>query len=295
MLGRGSRRNLLGDKIMKSALLCPPTYFEVRDVKNPFMTPANAPNAELAMRQWSNLCAALQAAGVAVQTIAAVVGLEDMVFSANQIFVGKSCAAGSVENFRFAVPSKMRFASRQLEVPYYTEWFRQHGYRIIELDLAGEYLEGHGDLLWHPDFSRVWAGYGSRSTRGAIERFSAAMMDLYIPVTPLELVHPSFYHLDTCFAPLNADAVLICPQAFSAVALRAIHSGWKRVHEVPEAEALGFCCNGIAVNGQFLISHCSQTIHDILRREGLQPVILDASEFEKSGGSLFCMKCFTDW
>ena len=33
-------------------------------------------------------------------------------------------------------------------------------------------------------------------------------------------------------------------------------------------------------------------LETILRQEGLAPVIVDTSEFEKAGGSLFCMKAF---
>jgi N-dimethylarginine dimethylaminohydrolase len=33
-------------------------------------------------------------------------------------------------------------------------------------------------------------------------------------------------------------------------------------------------------------------LEGILRGEGLEVVIVDTSEFEKSGGSLFCMKAF---
>lgn len=140
-------------------LLCPPTYFEVRDRKNPYMrVPIDHAKAE---QQWKGICDAFRRAGLGIELIAPVKGLEDMVFAANQVFVGCREGVG-----KFAVPSEMRHPSRQREVPYYVEWFAVHGYQITSLDLCGEYLEGGGDLLWHPDHTRIWAGYGIRSTQG---------------------------------------------------------------------------------------------------------------------------------
>jgi N-dimethylarginine dimethylaminohydrolase len=241
-----------------------------------------------ARRQWQALSSALQQSGCDVETIDPIPGLEDMVFAANQVFVG--CALGSD---KFIVPSRMVHTSRQREVPSYVEWFRQRGFEIIDLGLADdEYIEGHGDLLWHPDGSRIYAGYGFRSTESGISKFCAAMSKRDIPVVPLRLVDPFCYHLDTCLCPLNNEAVLIYPGAYAPESLEKLRSFWKRVHELSAEEAHKFMGNGIAVNGRYLTPYVTPHLENILRQEGLTPVILDTSEFEKSGGSLFCMKAF---
>ena len=271
----------------KTALMCPPTYFDVREVKNPYMRmPIDRVRAE---HQWESLRQTLERSGVKVETIAPVRDLEDMVFAANQAFVGYSDKVG-----KFIVPSEMQYLIRQKEVPFYVEWFEKRGYKIIALDLKGECLEGHGDLLWHPDRSKIWAGYGFRSTRGAIEKFSTAMEELGFPVIPLQLVDNHCYHLDTCLCPLNNDAVLIYPGAYAPEALAAIHSGWKRVHELSRDEALGFIGNGIVANGNYITPRLTDNLRAILEKENLTPVLVDTSEFEKSGGSVFCMKTFIE-
>jgi N-dimethylarginine dimethylaminohydrolase len=201
------------------------------------------------------------------------------------MFVGYHAKIG-----KFIVPSHMRYASRQREVPFYVNWFRQHGYRVIELDLAGEYLEGHGDLIWHPDHSKIWAAYGFRSTRGGVEKFAAAMQELGFAVVPLQLVDDHCYHLDTCLCPLNQDAVLIYPGAFSPESLEVIRRGWGRVHEIGGDEARQFIGNGIVANGRYLTPRLTPNLSAILEKEGLSPVLIETSEFEKSGGSVFCMK-----
>ncbi len=275
-----------------SVLLCPPAHFTVRDVKNPFMDPAQAVDSARALEQWEALRAAFTTAGVASHIVDPVDDLEDMVFAANQAFVGN----GSL-HARFAVPSAMRYPSRRREVPYFARWLTDHGFDVLDLGLdvdAGDYLEGHGDLLAHPGDAHVWAGFGLRSSPSGLARFSAAMKAESIRVTPLELADEHFYHLDTCFAPLNSEAALIYAPAFTRDALAALRRGWRRLHEVDGKDALAFACNGIAVNGYFIVAHPSDAVVDAVRVEGLVPLVVDASEFEKAGGSVFCMKTFLD-
>ena len=171
-------------------------------------------------------------------------------------------------------------------------WFRARDYRLIELDYGSDYLEGHGDLLWHPDGSCIYGGYGFRSTRGGIEKFATAMAEMGIPVVPLQLVDPYCYHLDTCLCPLNNESALIFPGAYSTEALASLHKFWKRVHLLTAEEAHSFMGNGIVVNGTYITSHMTPQLEVMLHQEGLTPVIVDTSEFEKSGGSCFCMKTF---
>jgi len=270
----------------RRVLLCPPTYFEVRDVKNPYMNGMPPVDRAKANEQWESLRNALQSAGVEVETIDPVRDLEDMVFAANQVFVGYHPRIGN-----FIVPSEMRHLSRQREVPYYVDWFRRRGYLVMNLDLYGECLEGHGDLIWHPDRSKIWAGYGFRSTKKAIEKFSAAMQKLEVPVIQLQLVDESFYHLDTSLCPLNEEAVLIHAGAFAEESQAKLRSGWRRLHELTREEAGWFMGNGIVANGKYITPRLTDNLSRILAQEGLEPVVVETSEFEKSGGSLFCMKC----
>jgi N-dimethylarginine dimethylaminohydrolase len=271
----------------KRVLLCPPTHFDVVDQKNPYMSGDSPVDRAKALTQWQALCAALQNGGCEIETIDPVPGLEDMVFAANQVFVGYKEGIG-----KFIVPSRMAHPSRQREVPFYVDWFRKRGYKIIDLELGDDRLEGHGDLLWHPDGSRIYAGYGFRTTRGGVEKFSKEMSKIGIPVVPLQLVDPFCYHLDTCFCPLNNDAVLICSSAYSSDALETLPKLWKRIHKLSAEEAHRFIGNGIVANGNYLTPYLTPNLQTILEREGLTPIVVETTEFEKAGGSLFCMKTF---
>jgi N-dimethylarginine dimethylaminohydrolase len=272
---------------MSKVLVCPPDYFDVVDQKNPYMTGKSAVDRAKARTQWETLCNVLQQSGCEIETIAPVQGLEDMVFTANQVFLGEKSGYG-----KFVVPSRMAYPSRQREVPFVVEWCRNHGYQVIELDYGDDYLEGHGDVLWHPDGSRIYAGYGFRSTRGGAAKLSEAMARLGIPVVPIELIDPWCYHLDTCLRPLNSDAALIYPGAFSADALATLRNHWTRLHLLTTDEAHQFMGNGIVSGGSYIAPRMSPQIERILREEGLTPVLVETSEFEKAGGSCFCLKAF---
>ena len=272
---------------MPKALVCPPDYFDVVDQNNPYMLREHPVDRAKARAQWEDLCGVLQQNGCEIETVDPVEGLEDMVFAANQIFVGERPGYG-----KFAVPSRMVYPSRQREVPFFADWCRGRGFRLIELEFGDDYLEGHGDLIWHPDGSRIYAGYGFRSTLGGIEKFAAAMSEMSIPVVPLQLIDRYCYHLDTCLCPLNNDAALVFAGAFDAEALASVHKYWTRVHLLDAQEAHRFMGNGIVVNGRYITPYVTPQLQAILAQEGLTAAVVDTSEFEKAGGSCFCMKTF---
>jgi N-dimethylarginine dimethylaminohydrolase len=140
----------------------------------------------------------------------------------------------------------------------------------------------------------VWAGYGYRSSKSGVEKFARAVSAEGIDVVPLQLADPTFYHLDTCFAPLNESAALVYEPALLPSSLSMLGAGFERLHAVTQADAMSFACNGVAANGRFIASRVSPELRDILECEELTPLIADTSEFEKSGGSVFCLKNVLD-
>jgi len=204
--------------------------------------------------------------------------LPDLVFTAN---------AGLIFGQRF-FSSQFRHAVRARESPFFDEWFAVHGFTVEHLP-AGMYFEGAGDALFCGP--TLFAGYRIRSDVSGHQYLGK---QLQRQVLPLELVDPRFYHLDTCFCPLNSEAVLIYPQALAPTSLNALKNNWPRVHEITEAEAIGFVANGIVAGGHYLTPRITRNLGQILDREKLQPVVVETSEFEKSGGSCYCMKNFLE-
>lgn len=269
----------------RHVLMCTPDHFDVVDVKNAFMV-GNVGTVDhaRAREEWEALRAAFRAAGHEVVTIEGMPGLEDMVFSANQVLPGID-AAGEP----YVVLSHMRYASRRREVPYYRDWFAARGYRILELPADAGLFEGQGDAIWHPGKALLWGGHGHRTSLTAYDELSALVG---VPIVALELVHPHFYHLDTAFCALSAEAVLIFPGAFTTDGREIIARAFTNVVEVSEREASDFfACNAHALDGRTVVLQrgATETVAR-LRDAGFEPVEVETAEFLKSGGSVFCMK-----
>jgi N-dimethylarginine dimethylaminohydrolase len=270
---------------LSRVLVARPEFFGASEAKNAFSRHDSAINLPLAIAQWEKLCEAFQRAGLQVFHLEPRFGLEDMCFTDSQAFVGIDS-----EDRSFAVPSRMLHRSRRDEVEHSTVWYANQGYRIVDLGLEGEeFLEGAGDLIWNPDWESVWAGYGNRTTRAAVDMFAAIMGEMGFAVRKLELVDPYFYHLNLCLAPLTPDALLIYPGAFSPETLAQIRN-LTHTLEVSREEAMQFECNGVSVNGYYITPRLSRKLESILSGKGIEPIVVDLSEFQKAGGSVASLK-----
>lgn len=267
-------------------LLTSPDHFEVAYVINPHMAGhVGDVDRARARRQWDALREAYEQLGFEVSVIDGAGGLPDMVFCANQTLPYLTPGGE-----RGAVMSRMHAPQRKAEVAHYRRFFEAAGYEThgLDPDLPGDF-EGMGDAIWHPGRYLLWGGYGYRTDRQVYERLENA---LGFPVLPLHLTDPDFYHLDTCFCPLDEDTVLLYPGAFDAEGLATIGQHFRRVIEAPEDEARSlFACNAHCPDGEHVLiqAGCERT-NGLLRAGGYTVVELDTSEFLKSGGSVFCMK-----
>jgi N-dimethylarginine dimethylaminohydrolase len=270
---------------LSHVLMSRPEYFAITEARNPFSRENSFVDLPLAFRQWENLCESFKRAGLEVSVLDSHPGLEDMCFTASQAFVGIDR-----EERSFAIPSRMLHRSRRDEVPLVACWYSDQGYRIVDLELEGEeFLEGAGDLLWNPDWESVWAGFGRRSTRTAVDQFATILESMGFEVRKLEIADPHFHHLNLCLAPLTPESLLIYPGAFAPETLARIR-GWVNTLEVTREEALHFACNGVAVNGYYITAPLNRRMEQILGREGIEPLIVDLSEFQKAGASVAALK-----
>src|SRR5580765_2044029 len=189
-------------------LMCPPRHYDVTYIINPWMAGnLHASSRALATEQWRRLHRALtQIADV--ELIASQPDSPDMVFTAN----------GGLQRAGTVVLSRFRYPERQAEEQYYRRWFVEAGYSIIDLP-PGIPFEGEGDALFSHDGSRLWAGYGPRTSRESHSYLAGAWN---VEVNSVHLIDPRFYHLDTCFAPLSWGYVMYYPGAFDAASLASI-------------------------------------------------------------------------
>ena len=289
--------------ISKRVLMCAPTFFGVSYAINPHMARSLRERAgedpvdnALAQKQWQELVRTLFLAGIQVSFINPVVGLPDMVFTAN---------AGFIHNGKIVL-SNFRHIERRSEQEVFKNFFlSKTGFQVEELSPSitpsneeplDVYFEGHGDALFYQDI--VFAGHGFRSNElgicGAMRHTNLRGKCLL-----LELINPDFYHLDTCFATIG-DVVVYYPEAFSARSRKSLedevacHGG--HLLSVSSKDAHNFVCNGVPVKGEngwrFITACPTKKLQKQFKDLNIEVWPVETGEFLKSGGGARCLVLF---
>jgi lysine-ketoglutarate reductase/saccharopine dehydrogenase-like protein (TIGR00300 family) len=258
-------------------LMCPPEFFQVDYVINPWMEGnIDRANGALAAEQWHRLHVILADRGT-IELITPLAGSPDMVFTAN---------AGLVLGDH-AVLSRFLHPERQAEEPHFRDWFQQHGFSVHELpkDLP---FEGAGDALFDRVRPLLWAGYGFRTE---LDTHALIAEMLGVEVVSLRLVDKRFYHLDTCFCPLERGFLLYYPPALDA------RSNAQIERRVPmekrlilgETDAVHFAANAVNIGETLVLHRASDALKTQLSAAGFRLFEAPLTEFIKSGGSARCL------
>jgi ornithine--oxo-acid transaminase len=260
-----------------SYLMCQPRFYDVAYVINPWMKGnLHTTSSSHAATQWHRLYEALtEFADICL--IDPKPGSPDMVFTAN----------AGLERNGVVVLSNFFHPERRGEEPLFRHWFRSSGYVVFEIP-SGISFEGEGDALFSPDGTRLWAGYGLRTSYASHVHLARAWG---IDVVSLCLVDPRFYHLDTCFAPLSNGDVLYYPAAFDATSLAKIEVFYpphKRI-AVSESDAVRFACNAINIDRTVILNFISRELSQQLEAAGYRVISIDLDEFLKAGGAAKCL------
>ena len=258
-------------------LMCRPNLYEVTYVINPWMAGnIHCSSRERATEQWHQLFRALTEVAD-VELVDPQPGSPDMVFTAN----------AGLERDGIVVLSSFFHCERQNEEQHFRRGFQMAGYTVIDIPRETPF-EGEGDALFSADGSRLWAGYGPRTTRESHHLLARAWN---IDVVPLHLIDPRFYHLDTCFAPLTGGYVMYYPAAFDAASISRIEAFYphgKRII-VGEADAVRFACNAINIDRTIILNGVSRELTAQLTASGFHVVPVTLTEFLKAGGAAKCL------
>ena len=145
-------------------------------------------------------------------------------------------------------------------------------------------FEGAGDALFCGD--TLFAGYRIRSHA----RGHQALGELLgVRVLPLELVNTYFYHIDTCFCPLDPESAIYFPAGVRSIRPRVCWRNIPRLIEVHPEEARSFACNAVVVGKTVVTNTGCPRLHEDLRRQGFSPIETPLAEFVKAGGSAKCL------
>ena len=254
----------------RTVLMCRPNYFTVVYRINPWMDPQLPTDTALAVSQWEELYRTYLDLGFDVQLIDPIHGLPDMVYAANGGFVIDNIAYGA----------SFTYPERQPEGPAYMDWFREAGF---DVRVPQNVNEGEGDFLLVG--SRILAGTGFRSASNSHEEIA----EIYgREVVTLNLVNPSFYHLDTAIAVLDDTNIAYLESAFdeeSLVKLRALYPDAILATE-EDAAVLGL--NSYSDGYNVVIASRAKDFERQLRERGYNPIGVDLSELLLGGGGVKC-------
>uniref|UniRef100_A0A0N5A3S4 Amidinotransferase n=1 Tax=Parastrongyloides trichosuri TaxID=131310 RepID=A0A0N5A3S4_PARTI len=261
--------------LINRVLMVPPTHFCVEYNINPWM--GGVVDREKAMTQWIELKNVIEKEGVEVLVLDQVNGLPDMVFTCNSGLVYKNKV----------YLAKFRYPQRAGEEKHFRKWFKDNNFEIYG-DKYEECFEGGGDAFFS-DYKTLWAGYGQRTDKKVYEKIKNMGNDEF-EIVICELVHPKFYHMDTCMSPYSDTGCLWYPPAFSKASQDKIREKLPNSIEIDDDEALAFVCNAICIR-KTIISPIGikESTKKKLNEQGFKVKEVDMSEFMKSGGGCQCL------
>jgi len=256
--------------------MCQPDFFSVEYEINHWMKGnVNQAATGKAQSQWQDLMAVVEKCAK-VTLIEPQKGLPDMVFTANGALIHKNKA----------VVAKFQPKERQGEENFFKDWFKDKGFEVC--DAGDEPFEGAGDALFDRGEDRLWAAHGFRSS---LETHKKIQEIIGVEVLSLELVDPRFYHLDTCFCPLEGGYLMYYPKAFSPESQELIISrvAEEKLIRVSEDDANNFALNAVNVGSNIIMHKASAELRSSLEKEGFTVFETPVDEFMKAGGSTKCL------
>ena len=268
-------------------LMCRPRHFAVSYRINPWMDPdAWADSGEAlrlaAEREWSAYHRVLKANGAVIGFVPPEPKLPDLVFTAN----------AAVVLDRQVLLARFRHPERRREEPHFAAAFRALQARGLVDSVAelpkGLSLEGAGDCIWDPKRGLFWMGSGPRSDIGAAK----AVEDHFgVRCIALELVNPSYYHLDTAFCALPSGDVVYYPGAFTpaGLALIRVEVAPARRIEIGGGDAAKLAGNAVCFGRTLILSSCSTALGARLKKRGYTVIATPLPAFLRSGGSACCL------
>ncbi len=253
-----------------TVLMCRPEHFTVSYRINPWMHPEDPTDTSLALKQWTDLYDTYVDLGFTVHLIDSLPGLPDMVYAANGGFVLDGIAYGA----------KFHYPERQPEGPAYMEWFRSQGLDVREPEATNE---GEGDFLLVGD--TILAASGFRSDTSSHQEIA----DIYgRDVVSLQLVNPSYYHLDTALAVIDPTTIAYLPSAFDEASLSILRERYPDAIIATEEDAAFLGLNSFSDGHNVVIAESATTFAKDLAERGYNPIGVDLSELLLGGGGVKC-------
>lgn len=257
--------------------VCKPTYFDINYSINPWMNSDNPPN-KIFNDQWETLIQTIIKCGGVVKYIQPKEGLPDMTFVDCGLIIGN-----------VIIPSNFLHSERQNEVSEFLSFFLELGYKPLFVNKMNSF-EGHGDTLWS-DKNTLYIGHGIRTSLEGVQEIQryCKLKHSDITIYPIRLVSNRFFHLDTCFCPLDNSTAMVYSKAISQEGIKIIYDNFKNVIEVCDEDAFLFACNCLVLGKNVIMPKVKYGTDKNVESYGFNVHQVDVSEFIKAGGACKCL------
>lgn len=218
----------------------------------------------LAQQQWVEYVAALEANGWATTEVAPAPGLPDSAFVEDTMVVFRDVV----------VLARPGADERKPEVATAAEAVRRFGYREVAIEAPGT-LDG-GDVLKVGD--TIYVGNGGRTNQAGIAQLAAAFEPLGATVVTVPL--NKVLHLKSAVTALPDGTIIGWEPAIDDISV------FPRFLGMPEESGSHVVLLG---GDKVLMSSDCPRSAVLLRSAGLEPVLVDISEFIKLEGCVTCL------
>jgi len=260
--------------MITTVLLTPPDYYDIEYEINPWMHIENKVNRKKVTEEFENLKSIYKKLGLDVWIMDAQKDLPDMVYTAN---------CGFVIDDLF-IKSNYKFRQRRKESDFAEELFRNKNFKIVRLP-ENIFFEGQGDMFFRD--GKFFLGFGKRSSRQAHDYIKDFIGQ--DPVS-IEVNDPYFYHLDTCFAPIGKDTVVIKPTSLTRDGLDKIKKNFKHIIYAWDKDNPFMCANIVAVGDTVIAGKgIGPGMKKKLKERGFDTIETPMTEYFKGGGSVKCL------
>jgi N-dimethylarginine dimethylaminohydrolase len=300
----------------RTVLMGDPAHFSVKGGANPHTRTRwgarRSVDRALAQKQWANLKSVLVGLGVRVLVVPPDPAQPGLVYPANAGFLVDVDAEKPLGEKTFHLANLL--PTRAGEKPHYRRVLEAAGFRCADFDpryrmegeadffpVADRYVLTHGRierqrfvpaLAW-PPWRRV---YGFRTDARAEPVLAALVAPR--PVLRIELVQEAHYHGDTALCAFGPGRrfLLAWRPALAGGAWERLDAAFPgAVIPLADDDAARYAANSFAL-AQDGASHLlmpggvSERLQAQVRERGVNPVVVDVSEFlKKGGGSVKCM------
>jgi N-dimethylarginine dimethylaminohydrolase len=109
-----------------------------------------------------------------------------------------------------------------------------------------------------------------------------------LPVHPIRLVDPRFYHLDTAMCVLDERTAAYYPAAFDDAGRATLAALFSQLIEATDADAAVLGLNAVSDGRHVVLPEQATDLAARLAEHGFEPIGVDLSELRKAGGGPKC-------